>query len=237
MRVHQHLDWDSQFFSWPVARLLPPALHPALVRTALTELRRAGYRLVYWAAAQPSPEALQGPWRARLVDRKVTFTRSLPSEPLQVPQPLSSARQEPVSQETLEALALQSGHLSRFKVDPGIPQERFEALYRQWMRNSLSGALADDVLVLKDQGQVAGMVTVADKEGAGDIGLISVGDAHRRKGYGRALVLGALRWAQDQGLDRAQVITQEDNRAACHLYEACGYHLAQRAFVYHIWLA
>jgi dTDP-4-amino-4,6-dideoxy-D-galactose acyltransferase len=235
MHLHQHLDWDSQFFGWPVARLPHDHLPAPVLRALLAQLRRDGYRLVYWAAAAPSQEALLGPWRARLVDRKVTYTRDLPKDPIEPPCPLQSATPD-IPQETLEALAIQSGHLSRFKVDPDIPDQRFEALYRLWMQNSRSRALADDVLVLTDQGQVAGVVTVADKEGAGDIGLISVDAAHRRKGYGRALVQGALRWAQDQGLARAQVVTQEDNRAACRLYEACGYALTRRAFVYHIWL-
>jgi dTDP-4-amino-4,6-dideoxy-D-galactose acyltransferase len=139
----------------------------------------------------------------------------------------------------LEALALASGHTSRFKVDPNVPENIFVALYVAWIRRSLSGEIADDVLVVEDGGQPVGMVTVvapADLGGAGHIGLIAVADARRGRGYGKQLIAAAESWSVTHGASTLEVVTQERNTQACALYSAAGYDVIADDAIYHIWV-
>ena len=64
--------------------------------------------------------------------------------------------------EALIDLGLVSGEHSRFRRDPALTRAQFEAMYRAWVRNSISRKAADEVLVCrkKNSGEVAGMITL-----------------------------------------------------------------------------
>lgn len=174
-----------------------------------------------------------------LADRKTTYFQRLGGIDHQ--QPLSTAPivhyAEPVPTKKLEDLAIQSGEYSRFNVDPRIPTERFEELYRTWIRKSVDRSFADAVMVVQgDDGEIAGMVTLGEKNGRGDIGLIAVNVECRGKGYGRALVYTALEFFRSKGTLDAQVVTQGGNGPACKLYEATGYSVEKQENYFHFWL-
>jgi dTDP-4-amino-4,6-dideoxy-D-galactose acyltransferase len=235
------LEWDSAFFGFPVARVLPPRLDAARLAEILDELRRQGVRLAYWAAdagcarSRAAGEAAGG----LLADRKVTYRLDLAdaAEASEKPPAVLPFDAERPSGE-LEDLAIASGAYSRFKVDPRIPAGKFEDLFREWMRRSVSGALADAVLVIREpDGRIAGMVTALAREGLGEIGLLAVVPDFRGRGYGRALVEGAGAFCRKRGLDAVRVVTQEGNAPACRLYERAGYAVERRENVFHFWLA
>jgi streptothricin acetyltransferase len=47
----------------------------------------------------------------------------------------------------------------------------------------------------------------------------------RKRGVGRALIAQAIAWAREKGLPGLMLETQNNNVAACKLYEACGFTL------------
>ena len=57
----------------------------------------------------------------------------------------------------------------------------------------------------------------------GGITSIAVGPAHRRRGFGRALMAAALRHLQESGVEEADLEVKVANRAAQSLYQACGF--------------
>ncbi len=233
----QHLDWDTQFFGFGTARILPSSLNANQLAQLLAELRGKETRLVYWSTPEEVAfdiSALNG-W---LVDRKTTFQIEL--ETLNPQQFIATAlvgrHQAGAGDEGLYNLAIQSGEYSRFACDPRFPQEKFRALYREWMRKCLSHELADEILVVGEAGKPSGMVTVSKKGAMGEIGLIAVDAAARGKHYGEMLVRAAQLWYLKQGLQQAQVVTQGDNLPACRLYRKCGYETQRVEYFYHFWL-
>ena len=52
-----------------------------------------------------------------------------------------------------------------------------------------------------------------------------VDSAFRRRGVGRALVERAVQWAKDQSLAGVMLETQNNNVAACRLYQQCGFEI------------
>lgn len=235
---YQVLEWDSSFLGIPVVRITKPALGLPEVASVLGELRDQGVRLAYWPSCvehgRGGIERLGGV----LVDRKTTFAiaftggRSAPAFPTAAVESYDLSM--PVVE--FEDLALQSGEQSRFAVDPNIPRERFEALYRLWIQRSLRKEIADEVLVIREEERIAGMVTLACEGGWGDIGLIAVHRDCRGKHYGQQLVRSALAWFCDADMMGAQVVTQGTNLPACNLYRKCGFIEKQVDFYYHFWL-
>ncbi len=47
----------------------------------------------------------------------------------------------------------------------------------------------------------------------------------RRRGIGRSLILAAVQWAKEKHLPGVMLETQNNNVAACRLYQACGFEI------------
>ena len=54
---------------------------------------------------------------------------------------------------------------------------------------------------------------------------LAVDERHRRKGVGRALMARAIEWAKEGRFPGIMLETQNNNLAACKLYESCGFEL------------
>lgn len=227
------LDWDSDFFELEVFRIDDPDLAPDALPGALDALDAAGATLVYWPATRRVALPDHPTFAGHLADEKVTYACDLAEAPEMPDRVVPYA--PPLPYADLERLALQAGEYSRFALDPNLPREKFEDLYRTWIEKSVDRRLALEVLVVPAEGRVAGFVTLGDKGGRGDIGLVAVDAGHRGQGHGRALVHAAQAWFRAHGFREGQVVTQGVNAAACRLYEACGYAVDRTEYVHHFW--
>lgn len=54
---------------------------------------------------------------------------------------------------------------------------------------------------------------------------LAVDVSYRRQGLGRALIQRAIAWAREKNLPGVMLETQDNNAAACRLYENCGFEL------------
>jgi len=226
MPKFRFLDWDSQFFQFPVGNL---ALDESDRNFPLSDLLShcEKTRLLYVISPNEIPSLV-----ANLRDRKASFRHNLLDLPL-----VSNAAifEVNTSSSKMVSLAIQSGLYSRFALDPQIPRSKFEELYHLWLVNSLNGSFAERVLASGSANQPDGMVTLQRKGNVSQIGLIAVDSESRGKGIGKNLVLNALEWAKSTHSDCAEVVTQLDNKAAIHLYKSCGYTLIKTEYIYHIW--
>jgi dTDP-4-amino-4,6-dideoxy-D-galactose acyltransferase len=232
------LTWDSEFFGFKVARIRAPQLSEYTLQENLKALKSAGTRLVYWASDAECKEDLIGRLGGSLVDIKATFVidlRSLDATRCVESDEVEAADSSmPVTD--LESLAIQSGRYSRFAVDTKVPTKKFLELYRTWIGKSLSKEIAREVLVVRAGQRVVGMVTLGDKDGIGEIGLLAVDEYWQGSGYGEKLVRAAQRWFIGHGYTFGYVVTQSRNVPACDLYKKCGYLLSSVQFFYHFWL-
>ena len=229
------LPWDTACFGFPTARLCA-GLDPEGLRKSVASLRAAGMELAYWTTL---PEDKAGCAAASAlggirVDERLTYAL----EPL----PAGETGMGSVAEArgrgwdaALEELAVEAGTYSRFRVDARFPPDRFQALYREWMRKSLSGERADAVLALPGDEGPQGFITLMTRAGEGSIGLIAVAPGLQGKGLGSELMRAASTWFRQRNCARATVVTQAANAAACALYERHGYRVARREIVFHFW--
>ena len=243
------LKWECDHFGFPVAQLTRAQLTDDALAAALGLARERGIRLLVWAApdGRRVPDTLLKEYDGTLVDRKATFHRLLQAEETgHDPAPADRCRVEPYGEPrpspALDELAISAGVFSRFRVDRRLPQEKFESMYRRWIERSVSGELADAVLVATvadrddaPQDSLAGMVTLSEAEGIGSIGLIAVAGAHRGLGIGSRLMHAAHQWMRDRDAHEATVVTQMANAPACRLYERFGYRVSRLQHYYHFW--
>lgn len=239
MLPYEILKWDSDILGIKTAKILVEHQTVQELQAILNELKQQDVQLVYWCfdhndlLSQEAANECNG----ILVDKKTTYVMSLKTltEPLPV---ISADNKYNVHQASPEliALALESGKYSRFLQDPEIGYACFEKVYTQWIHNSCNKKIADDVLVIKQDGALAAMTTVGHKNQRGDIGLLAVSPTMHGKGYGTQLVKMAQAYFVEKGFEIAQVVTQRQNIPACRLYEKCGFHQESIQNFYHFWL-
>ncbi len=233
------LAWDSNFFGFDVGSLsLDSAADPFAVRRALQSPDRARYRLIVVSHPDGHADLCQAVADAggRLVDVKFDYVSDV-SNGLDWPESIDTITAVATDAElqALNALALTSGEHSRFRVDPRIGEDNWSRLYRLWVENSLSGAIADVVLVHRDAGRITGFVTMKARGDQARIGLIAVDPDWQGMGVGRHLMTAAHCWAGQRKLTTIFVATQQDNAGACRFYARMGFSLATQTDIHHLW--
>lgn len=243
MSFFKILDWDSDFFGFTVAKILPAKITAIELTGTIEKMKKDGVTLAYWASEPEDNESQSCAQSANafLADRKVTYIIS--SEEIKAKdnyftniEPIVEEYSNVVPTTELIDLALQAGEFSRFKIDPRISEDSFVELYTLWIRRSVTREIADTVFVVRREGKIAGMVTVGEKAGRADIGLIAVDGSLRGQRAGTALVKAAQQWGIKKGYSTAQVVTQGDNLPACRFYEKCGYRVDKVENIYHLWV-
>lgn len=237
--VFKLLEWDSNFFGFPVAQITKEVLNENELASALQQLKNEGVKCVYWPASAEHDElvTLTKKHHGKWVDTKIIYSRSLAgftfnyAEKLYI-SPYNAAEPE----DALIKLAVASGEYSRFKTDNHFGIENFRKLYTQWITDSVNKKIAREVFVSRYQGDLTGFISVGEKNGAGVIGLVAINEKYRGVGIGNMLMEYTLSWFNKNGFGKVEVATQKKNKAACSLYEKFGFKPESVYNYFHFWL-
>jgi len=236
MQKYKLLQWDSDFFGFPVAIITEASLCNDELYIILAELVGDGVKLVYWPSSLDFCSKYAALCQKGLhVDRKLTFIMSAGEVKENKIDIDIDEYNEPMIYK-LSLLAIQCGYYSRFNIDPNMSLQTGAKLYVEWMTQSINKNIADKVFVARIQNEIVGVITLGNKNGIGDIGLLSIDQSFRGKSIGTQLVYKAQKWFIDNGFKSLQVVTQGNNIGARRLYEKCGYRVGLEQEYYHFWL-
>lgn len=220
------LDWDSNFFGYEVASCA------GFTDSAqdLESLYNAPFSLIYVGLNQT---LMPAPANFLLADEKIVLEREIGSDQIfEVDNNIQIVSQ---NSPQLTQLALQSGVYSRFKIDPNFKNKEFEKLYSVWIENALQAEKHQKVLAFKEGDNLAGFVSIAEKLGVLNIGLIAVDEQARGKGIGNKLINWVCKYAQENKFEKVSVVTQAANVAAMDFYHKNFFTVVSRTFIYHVW--
>lgn len=236
----EELVWDSELLGFSVGRI-SSIMDRDEVLQLLSIARRRKMRLVYWSTpSETLTPAIRDEFRTSLIVEQVTFRKLISDQNTATTSmtgfSLSQFFEPRHSPELLE-LAMQAGHLSRFRLDTKFSNEVFQRLYRIWIERSCTREIANTVVVIRDSSEtIAGMITLTVKEKCCSIGLVAVGPSFRRRGLGGALMRNAELFAREHECSEISVVTQLQNYDAIRLYEASGFAASERVTWFHFWL-
>jgi dTDP-4-amino-4,6-dideoxy-D-galactose acyltransferase len=237
--MYTHLDWDSNFFGFPTARIDSDNMNPETLEEALDHLKLKTYKLIYLFTDPSDKEISESAKRlgGKLVDEKVTFGLKI-SEINTNSQHDTNIVSYPIKEPTIELiqLAIESGKYSRFKIDNGFSEGIFEKLYTQWITNSTLRLNADEVFVYTTGNKIRGMITFIEKEKIGSIGLIAVAPDTQGMGIGRKLVNKVIHQCYLKDINNLEVVTQSANKGASDFYKKIGFKILSIKNIYHFWI-
>jgi dTDP-4-amino-4,6-dideoxy-D-galactose acyltransferase len=228
----ERLEWDSSFLGINVGKV---SLNPHQDFNQLTAPN--DFDLVYFFV-HPDDSYNNTSLTASgalLVDEKITFVKNVSSQQANEKNVVSYARTYDQSDQEVIRIGLQSGNYSRFKRDPNFNEAHFKRLYTIWMDNSIDRKIAEEVFVYKEENKIFGVVTVGEKNGRGDIGILAVDESARGKKVGMKLVSHTESYCANKNFSELQVVTQKANTGACHFYEKCGFIIDNIINIYHLW--
>jgi dTDP-4-amino-4,6-dideoxy-D-galactose acyltransferase len=231
------LEWDSDFFGFPIARVREPALDPKTAGKIDDWCAEHGVRCLYLLLGGDDPDSarIAVEHDFRLVDIRLTLRRGLEGIPEADPNvPIRDAEERDVP--ALAKLAAQSHRDSRFYQDDGFPRERCDELYATWVAEA-----APDpgrwVLVREVDGEAVGyeVVTPHGDDGIARMEILAVDESHRREGIGRNLLFAGLRRPRSMGATAVETATQERNRVSLDTHLALGFECIRREAWHHKW--
>ena len=230
------IDWDSRHFGLKIGRVCRAALSSGdLVQ--IDHWRRAhGLDCIYLLTGIEQLETIRRRQLAgfRFTDLRVTLDRALH----QTVPPVGDDAIRPFRPEDLASLQQMAGELhhdSRFHVDSRFPQERSRALFATWIEKACADP-AQQVFVAELDGRIAGYLACQRVTATqGQIQLVGVDPTARNRGLGKHLVHSALNWLGPAQAGQVRVVTQGRNIAAQRLYEKCGFLTSSIGVWYHWW--
>jgi GNAT superfamily N-acetyltransferase len=231
------LEWDSEHFGFPVARLRGSRLDEASAGQVDEWSRARGVRCIYFLA---DPDHAETSRVARAhgfapVDVRLTLRHELDPLPENATAvAIREARPEDVP--ALRRLATRSHHSSRFYQDPAFSRERCDALYASWIESGIRDP-ERWVYAPEVDGAPIGyqLITPATPGGIARMDLLAIDEAHHGKGVGRALLASELRRAASHGASAVETVIQERNGRALRIHLAVGFTPIQREIWHHKW--
>jgi len=233
------LAWDSEFFGFGVAMVEGSRLDDERVAAVLDWCRRQRIRCAYFLAETDDPQTLQLAQRHAFELQDIRITAELASaawQTLDLPPAGIAIRPGRIDDiPELRRIAATAYRHSRFYFDQRFDRQKCDLLYAQWIE-SFCRRGAEQVRVAERAGCFQGYVCCEpDGPAAGRIGLTGVDAASRNQGIGRRLVVDALRWFHERGIQRPTVVTQSRNLPAQRLYQRCGFVTQAVHLWYHRW--
>ena len=229
------LEWDSQFFGYPVARINFDKEGSDCLDDLFLNIESKKLRVTYFYVPPAEKELISRITKKGgiLVDQKVIFSKN-------------TEKHNKYSNDIIEfqgidlnikliELVLQAGKYSRFRLDANFNKKEYQRLYIEWLSKSIKKEIAFKTMVSKNGSDIVGITTVGEKTQFADIGLVAVDKHHLRQGIGYDLIHSADTVAYDKGIKEIKVVTQFENKGACRLYEKCHFHIEKITNIYHYW--
>jgi len=229
------LEWDSNFFGYPVARVFLDKDGNDSIDDIFRELASEKYRLTYFFVSPTEEELMNYLVKkgAKLVDQKVFYSKSAENHN-HINHNIIEFQGEQIN-ERLKALVLQAGLFSRYRLDDNFTNNEYERLYVEWLTKSLNKTIAFKTLVATKGYDINGLIILGKKGHHGDISLAAVDPNYRGQGLGYDLFCAADNLFYDMGFEVIKTVTQMKNTGACKLYEKCNFHIEKISNVYHYW--
>ena len=232
-QFYECLEWDTNFFGFPVVRLQNDILTPESADGFFKEINDNGISLAYYSSKTPlevsAPELYDIQY---IVKRFPLIKMNIKKTPNH---PKISLYNREFPEDELIKLGQLAGRQGRFGRDKYITTEQCDEIFKNWVINSVNKKMATHVLVYREKNKVVGFCTVDIRGVIGYSPLFAVERSHEGKGVSFALMRAAENIFLDNGCDRAAGGTQELNKKALKVYERFGLIPQEPEYIYHLW--
>lgn len=228
------LDWDSNFFNFPVARIENNILSKDNYLKILDGLYAENIQLAYYFSKIPFLENAGN----SLYDICPIFKKIPIIKPIREVSKLNcniSLYTEEYPEEDLIILAQLAGKQGRFGRDQKIPDSKCDELFKHWIINSVNKSIADEVYVYREGKNIIGFATIKIVGNKGYAPLFAVNRSFEGKGVSFALMRAVETRLFECGCEYVISETQDLNKKALAIFKRFGLEFQAPEYVYHLW--
>ena len=236
----RRLEWDSEFFAFPVFRLDIPrpgaeAVSRERIKELLSQIPTGGVCYIFVDGFEPDGRigTVLADCGAVGFGTRVVYCGDV--RPASVKAHPLIRQLEPGDLGALD-LAVGAGAFSRFSRDP-VFAPHYGRLYRCWLENCFATQSAGRGVVLgfREKWLCKGMVSASFGGETCKIELMAVDPRFRRRGIGESLMESVRNMAVQRGCSVMTVVTQGENAGGCALYRSQGLVVTEKASVFHFY--
>ena len=233
-QFYEHLEWDTDFFNFPVVKLHDNSLlHDMEEKLGL--LFNKEVNLAYYTSTTAIPEnrISNQYYHLELVSTRIPIVKEMVNKTV-IHENISILKDSEPSKDLI-ALALLAGQNGRFGNDPRISEETYNRLFECWIRNSVKKNIADEVLVYKVNHEIVGFATIKIDGDKGYAPLLAVKREYEGKGVSFALMRAIETRLIENKCKYVLSGTQEINKKALASFKRYGLQPQPAEYIYHLW--
>lgn len=237
------LEWDSNFFGFPVASVVQPSISKDDWTSIREFVAEKGVRLLYFKCQLTDRDSVDVAQinAFSLVDVRLDYVLNLQkkwawqrfsdeSGPV-----LTKAKEVDLHQ--LSEMVTRTFENSRYYADKKFDPEKIDEFYVNWIERSIKGEFDDEVLVVKEEGVIQSLCSLKyETNKNARIGLFAVNQELVGTGVGSRFLFSILTSLAEKGLSKVSVVTQGSNLAAQNTYAKCGFQVHDMSLYFHHWV-
>jgi len=228
----EKLEWDSEFFGFPVGKMASDINSKIQLKKLYGE---SDLDLIYYTTEVELDQQLlkNSYFDIILVDAKIAIRKSI-NRDAKIHPKVEIYKEKGVDPELLQ-LALTAGVHSRFFRDKNIPQSKSNELYKIWIERSVERKLADLVIVYREGMKIVGFITIITTGKEAHVSLLAVDPEFEGRGVSFALMNSTEYILSTMGFEIVKSETQDHNRKAKLVYQRQGLNFGEKHYIYHLW--
>ena len=230
----QRLEWDSEFFGFPIGSVDLAGLDDDDLRAIDEEARAAGIHCLYGGVDSTHVDQLVRAQRHgyRLVAAATILDFDPSGPPIPRPEGVTVRVGRPDDVEPLEELAMKMAGWSRYAVDPRFGIDAARRLQQAWLeRAARNEDGVHSLLIAEEDGEISAFIGRVDGV---EPRIDAVATARRGSGAARYLMEVARDWAGHRRLLAGPIAARNVNslRYVAH----CHYYVCEVRWMFHRWL-
>ena len=241
MNIVKLLEWDTNYFGFPVAQIQSRTINQNHLDEALHFCKKHDVRLLQFKcdAHHRGSIILAEKGKFNFVDVRLTLLQTLSKSDDYTNNKLPdlSFRKGEISDiSALKAIVTDLYTHSRYYFDTNFPRDDVDGFYQNWIEKSVHVQFDDLVCVLCENDFPIGCCSVSYKtDQMASIGLFGIDSSCGGKGFGKVLIEKVLFSLSKQEVKTVSVVTQGRNYIAQRLYQRAGFCNEKMEIYYHKW--
>ena len=235
------LEWDSNFFGFPIARVNKNQIRKTDSRAINSFCEKYNIRLLqFQCEANDALSILTAESMGfHFADYRVNYSMSVPEGELAnivLPDGFFVGYGRQLDLPNLAVIAGTIYRDSRYYFDKNFPRNKVKEFYQNWIVKSVLGQFDDFTLVLYCNSLAIGFICISLEGDAARFSLVGMHQKYAKKGLGLIFVAKVIKILKNRGIKSINTITQGRNIRAQNFYNRAGFSINQVEIYYHYWI-
>lgn len=235
------MDWDSDFWGFPVAYLSSKYLTENIMHRIEKAIKKERFQLIEYLCNCHDNRSVEIAEKNdfHFTDIRLSFEKKIDQEcEYTLPEEITFSK---AKQKDIPMLKKISGDLyqdSRYFFDKNFARDKVQKFYQLWIKRAVLGQYDDFCYCLYENGVPLGFCSIKYNlpSKSASIGLFGLSRQYHGRGLGKALLFMVSNELRKKGILKIEVVTQGRNYAAQRLYQKAGFLTKATELWYHKWL-